>query len=185
MRFALTGLAAVFVLAGACNATAAVITQKITFTAYGFSAYSGPTPAPVDPVTGTFVVRYDPLVDNDPTATGLQVLSLNLPDPGSRFAYDYIAAVDEGSLFIGTKPSVGGGFAINEIGDYGVVIDNVRHNPRMGYAQYMTSGGNYFTLTGTVSLATVPEPKTWALLIGGFGLAGGALRSNRRRTSRV
>ena len=31
--------------------------------------------------------------------------------------------------------------------------------------------------------AAVPEPATWAMMIGGFGLVGGALRSQRRRTA--
>jgi hypothetical protein len=33
----------------------------------------------------------------------------------------------------------------------------------------------------TVAVAAIPEPTTWALMIAGFGLAGGALRSQRRR----
>ncbi len=36
------------------------------------------------------------------------------------------------------------------------------------------------TLTQTVNVAGVPEPASWALMIGGFGMAGAALR--RRRT---
>lgn len=42
------------------------------------------------------------------------------------------------------------------------------------------SGQLNFTGEGAVA---VPEPATWALMIGGFGVAGGALR--RRRTARV
>lgn len=34
-------------------------------------------------------------------------------------------------------------------------------------------------------IAAVPEPETWAMMIGGFGLVGGALRQRRRRTMAV
>jgi choice-of-anchor C domain-containing protein len=36
-----------------------------------------------------------------------------------------------------------------------------------------------------VSIAAVPEPATWAMMIGGFGLVGGALRAARRRPARA
>jgi hypothetical protein len=39
------------------------------------------------------------------------------------------------------------------------------------------------TLVQTVNAAAVPEPASWALMIGGFGMAGGMLR--RRRTAVV
>jgi hypothetical protein len=41
------------------------------------------------------------------------------------------------------------------------------------------SGG---TFGGTLTFAAVPEPATWALLILGFGLVGGALRRKERQT---
>jgi hypothetical protein len=37
------------------------------------------------------------------------------------------------------------------------------------------------TVTGTRLTSAVPEPATWALMISGFGLAGAALRRERRR----
>jgi hypothetical protein len=36
------------------------------------------------------------------------------------------------------------------------------------------------TLNGELNLPAVPEPATWGLMILGFGLSGGALRSRRR-----
>jgi hypothetical protein len=45
------------------------------------------------------------------------------------------------------------------------------------------NNGNYsFDTTGlSLSVAAVPEPATWAMMIGGFGMVGGAMRSARRR----
>jgi hypothetical protein len=38
------------------------------------------------------------------------------------------------------------------------------------------------SLAGNVAFAAVPEPATWALMILGFGLVGGALRRKERQT---
>lgn len=47
---------------------------------------------------------------------------------------------------------------------------------------FITQTGQYGTKFARQSfaLAAIPEPGTWALMIGGFGLAGAALRRNRR-----
>lgn len=37
----------------------------------------------------------------------------------------------------------------------------------------------------TLSVTPVPEPSTWAMMIGGFGLIGGALRYRRKQTTAV
>jgi hypothetical protein len=44
-----------------------------------------------------------------------------------------------------------------------------------------TSGGNA-SYDGVISFAPVPEPATWAMMVGGFGLVGGAMR---RRKSQI
>jgi hypothetical protein len=41
------------------------------------------------------------------------------------------------------------------------------------------AGGNDFAIDNIVVSAAVPEPTSWALMIGGFGLAGAALRRRR------
>ena len=45
------------------------------------------------------------------------------------------------------------------------------------YTLVATGNGNSLS---TITLSAVPEASTWALMIGGFGLAGGMLRSRRR-----
>ncbi len=47
------------------------------------------------------------------------------------------------------------------------------------YFTMLTSGGDEMLVTSIAPASGVPEPATWALMIGGFGLAGAALR---RRT---
>lgn len=59
---------------------------------------------------------------------------------------------------------------------------NLAAGDRFDFA--VNNGGSYYNdstgLSASFSTAGVPEPATWALMIGGFGLAGAALR--RRRT---
>lgn len=55
-----------------------------------------------------------------------------------------------------------------------------------GTQQIFVSGsaGVNGVYTGLLSLSGVPEPSTWAMMILGIGLAGGALRARRRKAPR-
>jgi hypothetical protein len=46
------------------------------------------------------------------------------------------------------------------------------------YAGYPTAG--YWTAAIVIPTPTVPEPASWAMMVGGFGLIGGALRARRK-----
>ena len=79
------------------------------------------------------------------------------------------------------------------VGDATPVVDIVRNYVQptgytwieeTGLAGYKLSafsftGATYKQLDDITVLAAVPEPTTWAMMIGGFGLAGGALRRRR------
>jgi hypothetical protein len=48
-----------------------------------------------------------------------------------------------------------------------------------------TDGFGVDNVTFSATAAAVPEPATWAMMIGGFGIVGGAMRSARRRKPKV
>ncbi|WP_239018228.1 PEPxxWA-CTERM sorting domain-containing protein [Sphingomonas flavalba] len=50
-----------------------------------------------------------------------------------------------------------------------------------GAALFLTNDLKPFVAVETIGTAAVPEPATWAMLIAGFGLVGGAVRARRRR----
>ena len=51
----------------------------------------------------------------------------------------------------------------------------------LAFAADASAGCCFGPALDTVGIAAVPEPATWAMMIGGFGLVGGALRLARRR----
>jgi hypothetical protein len=50
----------------------------------------------------------------------------------------------------------------------------------LDYGVAVTNGVDVLNYTAGVSIAAVPEPATWAMFIGGFGLIGGAMRRRRK-----
>jgi hypothetical protein len=154
--------------------------------------------ASVDPVTSgqdvTFTFTDDDIVDLISFDIGfsydaglLEFLSAapgsSLPgasDPSNFFAFDdgagngflsfaaSSAFTGSATIFTATFRTLGGGNASFSAS-----------------GQYFQEGtGTPVPLSGTtsVTIAAIPEPATWAMMILGFGIAGTALRSQRRRS---
>lgn len=75
-------------------------------------------------------------------------------------------------------------------------VDEAFSSPLFSHGSYLLGPGDY-TVSATaflspygsgggaarlVSAGAVPEPASWALMLGGFGLVGGAMRSRRKAT---
>lgn len=103
---------------------------------------------------------------------------------GTEVTTDALASV----LFY--PASGGGGFDLNFAGGETVSLYTSDVNGFADLGSDLTIAPGHYTFVldgssfagrGDVSVSSVPEPASWALMIGGFGLAGAALR--RRRAS--
>ena len=167
---------------GAGAANAALVHDLVTFSASGFERDAGPDPAPVDPVTGSFTISFDPtLIYTDETA-GITITpgSLNIVlDSALSFSYNasgsglpsgtlVVGGLSDGAQQVQFSPSTN---------DFWLFINNFATSPsfdQVGYSQTSLSIANLFdTHSGTVTVTPitpggVPEPSTWAMLLGGF-----------------
>jgi hypothetical protein len=119
-------------------------------------------------VTGTVIDAgpASPIVDQIQGIIG----DPNTPDPVINFGfiYDNVTPLNtNGVLFSGMSNAIynlwSNGGTSGELYTYGL------------------SGVPAFDAHGTLSVGSVPEPSTWAIMLMGFGALGAALRSGRRR----
>jgi hypothetical protein len=173
------------------SAQAATISDLVSFTASGFSTSGGAVP--VDPVTGSFTITFDPTQTYTDQTAGISLNSLNI-SLGSTLSFSYSPT--------GTNPDeliVGGLFDgastvqySPPTDDFWLFITTFTASPtfdQVGYAQVSAGPNIFFTDagaggTGTVSVTPVtsgaPEPATWAMMLIGFGGLGASLRMRRR-----
>jgi hypothetical protein len=82
-------------------ASAATVSDLVTFSATDFQTINAP--APVDPVTGSFTLSFDPTLDYTDSTTGISLTSLNIA-LGSTLSFTYNHTSDflqVGGLFDG------------------------------------------------------------------------------------
>lgn len=102
------------------------------------------------------------------------------PDGGTN-PRNLLASIDGGPALIFNHPGGNSSRAMNWLTkSFSFVAMNTVTN--LSFAADSSSGGFYGAALDNVGIfSAIPEPATWAMLIGGFGLAGAAMRRRRRR----
>ena len=197
MLFARTALAIAVgttLFAGQASA-ATTVTYDVSFSASTFVDFFGNDPAPVDPVTGSFRISFDPTQAYDDATDGISLLSLNIA-LDSTLAFDYSPTgypfLAPGVLSVG---GINGGatgvlnFPPNN--DFNLQIADFATDPTfagLGYRQASTDEPSFLFTTevSSISLSVtpggVPEPSTWTMMLVGFALVGAAIRKQRHAT---
>lgn len=158
------------------QAGAAVVTKHFVVSATGFEAG-----APVPTASGVFSFTYDDAAFITPiTSAGLTIRNFNVPYTGvAKFTFN------KGNDFLMVSDNISGlvSFTVSPVvPGFGFLIRHPGGAPQIQTLLYSGSGKIWHASRINVStLAAVPEPATWAMMIAGFGLAGASLRSARRR----
>lgn len=160
------------------TASAAVVIRTYTFNASNF--FPAAATPPTNPVTGSFTITLDDAT-NIFDAPGTITNSLNIPVASSiLFSHE-------------TGPFGFVRFGGSENGSGALVLGTndilFQYSPTFGgvllYSSSLTPTANYFTIdvdvTVTDGISAVPEPSSWAMMIAGFGVIGGAMRRKHRR----
>nr|WP_254447641.1 PEPxxWA-CTERM sorting domain-containing protein [Sphingomonas sp. ID1715] len=167
-------LAAASAVALGAQADAAVITQHFAVTATGFEA-----DAPVQNASGVFSFTYDNAAFITPiSSVGLKITGFNVPfDREAKFSFN------KGNDFLMVSDNITGltAFTVSPvIPGFGFFLRHPGGTPEIQSFLYSGNGAIWHASQISVQrVAGVPEPASWVLMIGGFGLAGAALRTRR------
>ena len=143
-----------------------------------------------DKITGSITFN-TPLGDNlnfSNQAGNLANFNFNVGDFGlsTDFVASYLPTCGcsffLNSLFIDTDASgnVKGWLIGLGLGGYGsIFLEGGTEGSRSQAIAYPTETG-LVNASGTFAPAAVPEPASWALMLGGFGMVGGAMRARRK-----
>ena len=168
-------LAAIFA-SFALPASAATITQSIVFSATNFFAY-GAYPVPVDPVTGSITVTYDPSIEVQFVTAGVTLNGINIPHDTSYplMLFNSPAAgqigfgltggpVIPGYFSLALRPGLGTGTFL-----YSTLFDPM-------YLPFDPAGyGQFYSSNVTYAISQTPIPAAlplFASALGGIGLIG-------------
>ena len=168
-------IVAAALLAGtATRADAQIVTKKFQIVATGFEGG-----APIGTVKGIFEFTYNSSSFLTPPAP-VTLTGFNLPFAGpALFSFNKMNDM----LTVGNNIGFGSYTVSPAVAGFGFFLKNVSTNPNISSFSYSTGGGQIWHASSiTVSApSAVPEASAWAMMIGGFGAAGGVLRASRRR----
>jgi hypothetical protein len=181
----LSALVGAVAIVGTGAANAALVHDVVTFTASDFNIDVGPDSAPVDPVSGSFTISFDPTLSYTDETAGITLTSGSLNIAlGSTLSFSYNAPT---SMLPATTLVVGGisdgaqqVFYSPSSDDFWLFINDFTTAPsfdQVGYSQTSVSAANLFdTHSGSVTVTPVtggaPEPATWAMMLAGFAGLG-------------
>jgi PEP-CTERM motif len=170
--------------AAGSSALGATITDDVTFTSTNFTSFPAGETAPVDTVTGSFRITFDPTQTYVDETSGITLTGLNIT-LGSSLGFDYSpTGPDADELFVGGiadtvklvdfSPSAD---------DFVLQIKTFTASPvfnQVVYAQVAAGDFQFFTpgagadgsVTVTPVTGSVPEPSTWAMMFLGFAGLG-------------
>jgi hypothetical protein len=178
----LSALMAGGAVVGAGAAKAALVHDLVTFSASSFETDVGSDPAPVNPVTGSFTISFDPTLSYTDETAGITLTpgSLNIA-LGSTLSFSYnaptsmlpattlvVGGISDGAQMVQYMPSTD---------DFWLFINTFATAPsfdQVGYSQTAVSSENLFdSISGSVVVTPitpggVPEPSTWAMMLAGF-----------------
>ena len=165
------------------QANAAMMTYYVTFNAAGFDPV-----APVEPVTGSFTITFDPTQSYTAETSGITLNSLNINlDSAVAFTYPYVGSSGD-TLLVGGEQN-GSKNILAGTNDFGLVIDNFTTSEPSFYA-FLYSQTNQTSVyvafpageIGSISGSVTSQPVPPSVLLLGSGLVGlGALSWRRKR----
>ena len=179
------GFIALVAASAADHAAAQSITRQFDFAAYNLSNPFDPSlVSPDGIVAGSILVTFDKSKAANNQTSGISLIGLNIK-LGSQIAFSYQPAWDL-MVIGGEQAGTTGAFANTD--DFTLSFFSASSTPMWGSFFYyqVTNGNTVFeswnddvVVTGS-TISPAPEPANWAMMVGGFGLVGGAMRSRRK-----
>ena len=151
-----------------------------------FISWGMSEPTNAQPGGATIGQNYSDMISTVSSASGalFDLVSIDLADPfngdfGGEVRFSFVRP-GVGTETVSVELPRAGGLHRFTFNQSGISSFNIAPTTTRGrWVQF----DNITYVSGTP--AAVPEPQSWALLIAGFGVVGGAIRSNRRKSGRL
>jgi hypothetical protein len=162
-------------LLSAQSAAASTITRTIGFTAHDFTTIYGSVPAPINPVSGSFTLTFDPTLVYANQTSGILLNGINIPADGVP-VFSYVPhfgdmmtigmalAGDHNGVNLGTND-----FILN----FSLTAPNIPLNAGFGYSQLGDADWFFTSHVAITQVNQAPIPGSVLMLLTSLGAMGG------------